>query len=97
MCEPLSSASSAVAIAASPEANAQSARAAFQIGDAFFVSQPGRIDRARVIVAFVLARTFLHICRRCVNRRHDRAGGRIGFLAGVNRAGGKLVLLLHID
>ena len=51
----------------------KSAGAAFQVGDATFVSQPRRVNGARVIVAFVLARTFLNVCRRCVNRRHDRA------------------------
>ena len=71
------------------------ARAAFQIGDATFVGEPRRIDRARVIVAFVLAGTFLDVGRRGVNRRHDRAGRRIRFLAGVNRAGGKLLLFSH--
>ena len=34
------------------------ARAAFQIGDATLVGAAGRIDRARVIVAFVPARDF---------------------------------------
>src|SRR5207302_10712722 len=71
------------------------ARAAFKIGDAFFVSGPGRIDRARIIVALVFARTFLDVGRRQVNRRHDRAGGRVGLLASVNGAGGEVVLLLH--
>ena len=93
MCEPLSISSSAVAIAARPEAKRKSARAAFQIGNAFFVGEPGRIDRARVIVAFVFARAFLDVCRCGVNRRHDRAGGRVGLLTGVNGARGEVVLL----
>ena len=38
-------------------------RSAFEIGDTFFVSEPGRIDRARVIVAFMFARTFLDVGR----------------------------------
>ena len=36
----------------------QPARSAFEIGDATFVGEPGRIDRARVIVAFVSSRGF---------------------------------------
>ena len=75
----------------------KAARAAFQIGDAFFVGEPGRINRARIIVAFVLAGTFLDVGRCCVNRRHDRARRRIRLLAGVNRAGRELVLSLHVD
>src|SRR2546421_5609087 len=75
----------------------KTACAAFEIGDALFVSKPGRIDRARIIVAFMFARTFLDVSRCCVNRRHDRAGGRIGLLTGVNRAGGELVLFLHLN
>ena len=57
-----------------PGGKSPAARAAFQIGDASFVSEPRRIDRARVIVAFVFPGTFLHVGRRRVNRRHDRAG-----------------------
>ena len=41
----------------------KTAGAALEIGNAFFVSKPGRIDRARIIVAFVFARTFLDIGR----------------------------------
>src|SRR5439155_20294802 len=43
---------------------------AFQIGDALFVCEPGGIDRARVIVAVMLARAFLHISRRRIDWRH---------------------------
>src|SRR2546429_804599 len=94
MCEPLSRASSAVAIAASPEAKAHP-RSAFQIGDAFFVSEPRRINRARVIEAFVFAWTFLHVGGCCVDRRDDRAGGWIGFLSGMDGARRELELLFH--
>src|SRR5205807_339122 len=75
----------------------EAARTAFQIGNTLFVRKPGRVDRARVIVAFMLPRTFLHIRRGRVNRRHDGASCRIRFLAGVDRAGSKLVLFLHVD
>ena len=40
------------------------ARAAFEIGDATLVGAARRIDRARIIVAFVPARAFLDVGRR---------------------------------
>ena len=80
-----------------PRCEREPARAALQIGDAFFVGESGRINRACVIVAFVFARAFLHISGCCVYWRHDRAGGGIGFLPGVNRPRGKALLLFHVD
>ena len=73
----------------------KSSGAAFQIGNAFFVSEPGRINRARVIIALVLPGAFLNVRRCCINRRHYRACGRIGFLPRVNRARSEFVLLFH--
>ena len=72
------------------------ARSALEISNAFFISEPGRINRPRVVVAFVLARTFLDVSRCSVNRRHDRAGRWIGLLSGVDRAGCERVLFLHV-
>ena len=72
------------------------ARAAFEIGDATFVGAASRIDRARVVVALMPAGTFLDVGGGGVDRRHDRAGGRIGRLTGVNDARGEVLFFLHL-
>ena len=54
------------------------AHPAFQIGNATLVGQASRIDRAGIIVALMPARTFLDVGGSLVNRRHDRAGARVG-------------------
>jgi hypothetical protein len=58
----------------------------FKIGDAALVGHARRILRARILVALVHARAFLHVGRGRVDRRHDRAGRWIRMLAGVDRA-----------
>ncbi len=68
------------------------ARAALEVRDATLEGAARRIDRARVVVAFVPARTFLHVSRGLVNRHHDRTRRRVRRLAGVNDAGGESVL-----
>ena len=72
-------------------------RPAFQIGDAFFIREPRGINRARVIVAFMLPGAFLHVGRCRIDRRHHRASGRIGLLPRVDRARGKFVFLFHVS
>src|SRR5256885_7782032 len=57
--------------------------AALDGGDVSLESSARRIVRARVLVAFVLAQLVLHVRRRLIDRRNDRAGGRVGFLARV--------------
>ena len=66
--------------------------AALQVGDAALEGEARRVVRAAVVEALVHARARLHVGRGRVDRRHDRAGRRIGRLAGVDRAGGESVL-----
>ena len=73
------------------------ARATFQIGDAPLVGETRRINRTRVIETFMFSWALLNVGRSGVNWRHDRSGGWIGFLTGVNRAGGKVLLSFHKD
>ena len=47
----------------------------------------GRVGDARVVVALVDADRLLDVRRRLVDRRDDRAGGRVGLLPLVDRAG----------
>jgi hypothetical protein len=44
---------------------------------------------AGILVALILAKTFLYICRREVHRRHDRAGEGIRSLSSVHGTGGE--------
>ncbi len=46
-----------------------------------------RVRDARVVVALVLADRLLHVGRGLVDRRDDRAGRRVGLLAGVDGSG----------
>ena len=73
------------------------ARAAFQIGNASFVGKPRWINRARIIVAFVLSRAFLDIRRCRINWSHHCAGRWIRLLPGMYRARGEALLLFHLD
>ena len=57
---------------------------AFDRGDVLLERQPRRVLRPRVLEALVAANLFLHVGGRLVDRRDDRAGRRIGFLAGVD-------------
>ena len=65
----------------------ETAGAAFEIGDARFQRRARRIGRARVVITLVHTGTRLHVGRRGVDRCHDRAGGRVRLLAGVDGAG----------
>ena len=60
--------------------------AAFERGDAVLVGETGRVVRARVFEALMVARAALHIRAGRVDRRHHRAGARVGFLSGVDGA-----------
>src|SRR5207248_9875159 len=70
-----------------PRCERKAACSAFQIGNTFFVSKPGRVDRACVVVTFMFAWALLHVGRGRVDRSHDRARAWVGFLSGVNGAG----------
>src|SRR5688500_12207403 len=61
--------------------------AALELGDAGFERIARRVARARVVVALVLARARLRVGRGGVDRRHHRAGPRVGLLAGVDHLG----------
>jgi hypothetical protein len=78
--------------AGEPGGESESARAAFEAGDASLQRRAGRIAAARVIVALVHAGARLHVGRRRIDRRHDRAGRGVGLLPGVNRARGEPLL-----
>jgi hypothetical protein len=58
---------------------------ALERGDVALQRLARRIFAARVLVPLVLAERVLHIRRRQINRRHDRAGERLRALAGVDR------------
>src|SRR5262249_3781250 len=67
--------------------------AALQIGDAAFEGHARGILRARIVVALVYAGALLDVGGRGVDRHHHRAGGRIGLLARVHAARGKVELI----
>ncbi len=67
--------------------------AAFQRRDAALVGETRRVVAARIFVTLVHARAGLHVGRGGVDRRHHRAGARVGRLAGVDGAGAEAVLL----
>ena len=71
-------------IAAMPEANAKRRRPPSIAARLRFERRPRRVLRPRVLVALVLAERLLDVGRGLVDRRDDRAGRRIGLLAGVN-------------
>ena len=76
-------------IADMPEANANARPAALDRREVGFERRARRVLRARVLEALVLAERVLHVGRRLEDRRDDRAGGRIGLLAGVDANGGE--------
>src|ERR1700691_5210410 len=93
MCEPASSSSSSVAVAAMPEAKANAAAPPSRSGSAASAREGGerrlqrvarRIARARVVVALVHAGTRLHVGGGGVDRRHHRTGERVGMLSAVD-------------
>ncbi len=73
-------------VAATPAANAKPSVAALERRQVRLEREAGRVVRARVLEALVLARARLRVGRGQEDRRHHRAGGRIGRLAGVDRA-----------
>jgi hypothetical protein len=70
-----------------PRGEGEGLRPAFEVGDAALEREPGRVVRAAVVEALVHPRALLHEGRGGIDRRHDRAGRRIGRLAGVDRPG----------
>src|SRR4029078_1004020 len=60
----------------------------FQRGEAALQGSTRWVLRPAVFVPLVLAGTGLNVGRREVDRRHDRAGGRVRLLAGVEGEGG---------
>jgi hypothetical protein len=58
--------------------------AAFQRRQATLQGVPGGVPRAGVLEALVFSRPLLRIRRGEVDRCHDRAGGRVGPLPGVD-------------
>src|SRR5690606_8288571 len=67
----------------------EAAAAALQRSHAPLPREAGRVVGAGVFEALVLARRRLGVGRGRVDRRHDRAGGRIGGLAAMDRQGGE--------
>jgi hypothetical protein len=63
--------------------------AAFQIGHATLQRPARRVVRAAVVEAFVHAGAVLQVGGVGVNRRHQRAGGRVRRLPGVDHPGGE--------
>ena len=74
-------------IAAMPEANANAGLAALDRREVRFERGARRVLRARVLEALVPAELVLHVGRGLIDRRDDRAGRRVGLLAGVNADG----------
>ena len=84
-----------VAIAASARGERERLRAAFEVGNAALQRPSRRVVRTAVVEAFVHARALLHEGRGRVDRRHDRAGRRVGRLAGVDGARADAMLRLR--
>jgi len=59
---------------------------AFEIGDTALERPSRRIVRSAVIQPLVHAGTLLNVSRIGIDRLHDRAGGRVGNLPGMNYA-----------
>ena len=66
---------------------AEAVLAAFERSEVALEREARRVMRARVLVALILAERLLGVCRGLVDRHHHRAGGGIGILPGVDRAG----------
>ena len=92
----VSSSSSTVAIAARPEANAKPCAAALESATQRSKAKRVGLCAARVLEALVHARALLGVGRGGVDRRHHRAGGRVGRLAGVDGAGGEVESVLAL-
>src|ERR1051325_6683985 len=78
-----------------PGSKSPASLAAFQIGDTTLVGTARWIDRAGIIVTFVLPGTLLDVSRSRIDRRHDRACGWVGGLAGMDNAGIQIVSSFH--
>ena len=74
-----------------PRCKRKTPTAAFQIRYALLIGTACRVVATRVFPALVVARTALYIGRGRIDRRHDRAGGRVRLLPGMNGTGSKLV------
>src|SRR6516162_9192020 len=72
-------------------------RAALDVGDVSLERLAGRVLRTCVLVALVFPELFLYVGGRLINRRDDRAGRRVGLLAGVQttRAESRVFWELH--
>ncbi len=70
--------------------------AALERGDAALVGEAGRVVAARIFEALVHARAALHVGGGRVDRRHHRAGARVGRLAGVDRQGAEAVGVVFV-
>ena len=66
-----------------------SAVPAFELGNGAFESFAIRVAGTRVVVSLVLSELFVDIRRSLIDRRDDRARGRIRLLAHMNGIGGK--------
>ena len=77
-------------------AEAEGLNPALQIGDAGLEGLARRVLAARILIALVHARAFLGIGRGGVDRRHHRARGRVGLLAGVDGAGRETLAVLQV-
>src|SRR6266571_872938 len=62
-------------------------RYGFERRDVALQRLAGGVRGARVLVPLVPAQSLLDVGGRLVDRRHDRAGQRVGDLPGVHRAG----------
>ncbi len=71
---------------ADPGAERDAVRRVLEARERRLERRPRRVRDARVVVALVHADGFLHVRRRLVDRRDDRAGRRIGLLPDVDRA-----------
>ena len=68
---------------------------AFERGEIFLKPGARGIRHARVLVSFVLADALLDVSGGRIDRNRDRAGEWIGFLSGVDGAGGKTELFCY--
>src|SRR5437868_13861828 len=72
-----------------PRGENVSAMPSFQLGHGALERFAVRMIRSRVVVTFVLAQFFVYIRRSLIDRRDDRAGGRIRLLPHMNGIGCK--------
>src|SRR6185295_11052718 len=78
-------------------AERESVGPAFERGNVALERFSCGVPPTRVFVAFVLAQPFLHVSRRRVDRRHDRAGERVRALPRVDGAGAKGCIEVFVE